>query len=113
MRTSTIDGHTVVGVNGEIDMATLPQLHNALVRAIHEHHGSVVIVDLDGVVACDDAGFGVLLGAAGRSRDAGGDLVAVCSDGPLANRLMRTGFDRAVIVVSTVRAAIDRLTTLR
>lgn len=108
VRTSLIAGFAVLGVSGEVDLATLPELHNALVRHAHEHRASIVIVDLDGVTACDDAGLGVLLGCAGLVREAGGELLAVCSDGPLRQRLARTGFDRAVQVESTIAAATAR-----
>ena len=87
---------------GEIDMATLPQLHDALLRAIVEQRGATVVVDLDGVFACDDAALGVMLGAAGRARESGGELVAVCHPGPLRSRLARNGFDRAVTVADTI-----------
>lgn len=105
-RNSTIGPCPVVSLTGEIDMATLPQLHNVLTRAIFEHRTATVIVDLDGVVVCDDAGLGVLLGAAGRARESDGDLVVVCSGGPLRSRLTRTGFDRAIMVTDTAAAAI-------
>jgi len=90
----------VLGVNGEIDLATIPRLHDALSRWLASTpEGSTVFVDIDGVYACDDTGLGVLLGAAGRVRQAGGDLVVVCSAGPMRDRLNQTRFDRAVKVV--------------
>ncbi|MEO7397166.1 MAG: STAS domain-containing protein [Ilumatobacteraceae bacterium] len=105
MRTSQIDGYEVLTACGEIDLATIPQLHNALVRHAHAHEGERVVIDLDGVSVCDDAGLGVLLGCAGRIRQAAGTMIVVCSDGPLRDRLARTGFDRAVDVRSCVAAA--------
>lgn len=95
----------VLHVSGEIDLATIPVLHSALVRFIHEHAGASFVIDLDGVLACDDSGLGVLLGAAGRARDAGGDMVVVCTDEVLRTRLVRTGFDRAVRVVASTDIA--------
>ena len=103
VRTSSVAGRPVLAIAGEIDLATVPQLHNALARAVNEH--TFVIVDLDGVYACDDTGLGVLLGAAGRAREAGGDLTVVCSAGPFRSRLARTGFDRAVNVTESVAGA--------
>lgn len=99
-------GHPLLAIAGEIDLATVPQLHNALARAINDN--ASVIVDLDGVYACDDTGLGVLLGAAGRAREAGGDLMVVCSEGPFRHRLARTGFDRAVTVTDTVSDAVTK-----
>lgn len=108
--TSTIGGCTVLGLIGEIDLATLPQLHNAISKAVSRAVGPDgaggldLVVDLDGVYACDDAALGVLLGAAGRAREAGGDLRVVCSGGALRKRLARTGFDRAIVVVGSIGA---------
>ena len=103
VRNSVVGGQLVLTVAGEIDLATVPQLHSALHRAMHGH--TLVIVDLDGVYACDDTGLGVLLGAAGRAREAGGDIAVVCSAGAIRSRLERTGFDRAVVVVESIAAA--------
>jgi anti-sigma B factor antagonist len=107
IRPTTIAGRAVVGLSGEIDLATLPRLHDALMKALSTTATPAVIVDLDGVYVCDDAALGVLLGAAGRARGAGGDMVVVCSDGALRDRLASTGFDRAVEVVATTTNAID------
>ena len=60
-----------------------------------DHAGRTVAVDLDGVDALDDTGLGVLLGAAGRARQAGGDLVVVCASEHLRARFTLTGLDRA------------------
>ena len=104
----------MLDVSGEIDMATIPRLHDALLRATNADADAdaaprqVLIVDLDGVWSCDDMGLGVLLGAAGRCRESGGDLVVVCSDGPLRDRLERTGFDRAIRVTPRLADVISR-----
>ena len=83
--------------------STLPTLRGALGRVVTEAAGAVVTVDLDEVDSLDDAGLGVILGAAGRARRSDGDLVVVCSDPDRRARLAVTGFDRAV----TVRSALD------
>jgi anti-anti-sigma factor len=69
---------------------------------IRRHPGDSVIVDLDGVDALDDAGLGILLGAAAAARQAGGDLEVVCNRPSLRERLERTRFDRAVAVRATI-----------
>ncbi len=104
-----IGGLPVLALHGEIDLATLPQLYDALGRITLKEQGQSVVVDLDGIYACDDAALGVLLGAAGRVRDGGGELVVVCSDGPLRSRLARTGFDQAIAVVGSTAAAVAAL----
>lgn len=106
VQTSIVGGLSVLDITGEIDLATLPQLHNAISRAFSGAGTPDLVIDLDGVYACDDAALGVLLGAAGRARGAGGDFRVVCSDGPLRSRLERTGFDRAVTVVGSIAALL-------
>lgn len=85
-------------LEGELDLASLPVLHDALVDLLTRSHGDTVSVDLDGVTALDDAGLGLLLGAAGRARTAGGDLVLVCTEPRLRDRFELTGLARAVEV---------------
>ena len=103
--TSTlIAGRPVIALSGPLDLATVPSLHNALATAILDHPATTIAVDLQGVEALDDVGLGVLLGAAGRARRGGGDLVVVTSDDVVRQRLALTGFDRAVTVVPSLSA---------
>jgi anti-anti-sigma regulatory factor len=44
----------------------------------------------------------LLLGAAGRARNTGGDLVVVSTEPRMRQRLIDTGFDRAVTVVESI-----------
>lgn len=90
----------VLHVSGEIDLATLPALRDQLTRAVSLHGGRTLAVDLDGLIALDDTGMGMLLGAAGRAREQGGDLVLVCTNDWLRHRFAVTGLDRAVQVLS-------------
>ena len=53
-------------------------------------------------IAIDDAALGLLLGAAARAREAGGDLELVCSNERVRARLASTRVDRCI----AVRAAI-------
>ena len=94
----------VVALSGSVDLATVPQLSTALFRLLAEHTGGRVAVDLDGVDVLDDTGLGVLLGAAGRARSAGGDVVIVIADERLRARFATTGFDCAVHVVDSLSA---------
>lgn len=92
----------VVAVEGDVDLASIGVLHGELARVLRQHPASTVVVDLDGVRALDDAGLGVLLGAAASAREADGDLEVVCTRPTLRSRLERTGFDRAVTVRATI-----------
>ena len=97
----------VVALNGDVDMATIPSLQDALNKAIARHPRLGVVVDLDGVTALDDVGLGVLLGAAGSARRIGSDLAVVCNSDRLRERLDRTGFSRAIEVRTRVRGEVD------
>lgn len=95
---TSVGDRPVLQVRGEIDLSTLPAFRDHLTRATTAHPGGVVHVDLDGVTALDDTGLGMLLGAAGRAREGGGDLVVVCTNERLRQRFAVTGLDRAVSV---------------
>jgi anti-anti-sigma factor len=98
VRRDLVAGQAVVALDGFVDLSSLPTLHGHLQTAIREHPGATVAVDLDAVRSLDDAGLGVLLGAAGRAREQGGDLVIICNDPRLRERFERTGLDRAIHV---------------
>lgn len=98
----TLGTQPVLQVSGEVDLATLPYFRDHLIRAIGQNGGSTVIVDLDGVTALDDTGFGMLLGAAGRAREQGGELAIVCTNERLRARLALTGLDRAITVLDSL-----------
>ncbi len=85
-------------LEGELDLGSVPALHNAMTRLLTDEPGRVVAVDLDGLAVIDDAGLGVLLGSAGRAREWGGDLVLVCTNQRLLDRFELTGLARAIEV---------------
>ena len=99
---SVVAGRPVVALTGSLDLATVPSLHNALATAILDHPATTIAVDLHGVEALDDVGLGVLLGAAGRARRGGGDLVVATTDEAMRQRFALTGFDRAITVTPSV-----------
>lgn len=97
-----VAGAPVVAVDGVVDLAAVGRLHSDLTRAVRRHPGTTVVVDLDAVEVLDDAGLGVLLGAAAAARDGGGDLEVVATRPPIRERLAATRFDRAVVVRDTI-----------
>ncbi|MFM2072534.1 MAG: hypothetical protein RLZZ623_2797 [Actinomycetota bacterium] len=85
-------------ISGELDLASIPEFTDAVSRLINDHVGSTVAVDLDGITVLDDTGLGVLLGAAGRARQHGGDVVLVCTGERLLERFEQSGLSRALEV---------------
>jgi len=104
-RLAVIAGKNVLALAGDLDLSTLPRFGDGLARLTAAAGTTTAVVDLDGVGYLDDAALGLLLGAAGRSRTGGGDLVVVASDDRLRRRFTGNGFDRAVRVVSAIADA--------
>ena len=104
-RLTALGTSPVLHLSGEIDLSTIPLLHDQLGRAMALHPGTTLYVDLDGVVALDDTGLGVLLGAAGRAREQAGEVVLVCTTERLLARFAQTRLDRAMSVVPRVATA--------
>jgi anti-sigma B factor antagonist len=105
LSTSTIvvGSDAVISLSGEVDLSTIPLLHDALTKALAHHPGRMLVIDLDGVTVLDDLGLGILLGAAGSARQTGADMTVVCNNMRLRERLDRTGFSRAIEVRDRVR----------
>jgi len=105
--TSTVGEMPVVAFSGSVDLSSVGVLRDHLLRATLEHPGRVLVVDLDAVDVLDDVGLGVLLGAAGRARVEGGELVVVASVERVRRRFALTGFDRAVRLASGLAEVVD------
>lgn len=105
-RVTQVGDRDVLHLSGDVDLSTLPQLHDHLVRAGALHLTATLYVDIDGLLTLDDSGLGVLLGVAGRFRERGADLVVVCNNERLRSRFALSGFDRAVSVVERITPTI-------
>ena len=97
-RSTVIGTLPVLHLSGDLDLGSLPAMHGAVTQIVTAHPGKLIAIDLDGVAVLDDAGLGVLLGAAGRAREASGDLVLVCSSQRFRARFERSGLARAIEV---------------
>ena len=102
LRRSQIGDRNVLVASGDLDLVSLPRFNDALSRLVSESPGRTVVVDVDGTGLVEDAVLGLLIGAAGRARNAGGDLVVVCTEPRMRERLAQNGFDRAVVVSTTI-----------
>jgi anti-sigma B factor antagonist len=107
-RRSYLGDLPVLALIGEVDLASVPVLGDALLDLISDERGVRVALDMDGVSALDDTGLGVILGAAARARAAGGDLVVVCSNRVLRRRFTDTRLDRAVDVADALAQVAGR-----
>ena len=79
-------------INGEIDMATGPELRQRIVQYVQYGHMNIVL-DLTNVDFVDSTGLGVLIGGLKRTRSHGGDLRCIGLTEPLKEMFKLTGLD--------------------
>lgn len=99
---SIIGTTPVLLVVGDIDLGTIPYFTQVMMSTIDEYPGQQVALDLDGVGTLDDVGLGIILGAAGRARSNGGQLIVIASGRSLNKRFAITGFDLAVKCIGSL-----------
>lgn len=103
------DAVTVLSIDGDVDLATAPQLTDAISEASAIADFTALIVDLTGVPFFASVGMTVLIEA---SRRVGADArFAVVADGPATSRPMTMmGLDRAFAIYTNLDAALKDLT---
>lgn len=79
---------SVIHLDGELDLETVPRLRRHLADAV-ERGGGEVVIDLTDCTFMDSTGLSALLNALRRLTRAGRRLTLVCADGQVL-RLMRT-----------------------
>jgi anti-anti-sigma factor len=85
----------IVGIRGEVDLLTAPELGSLLDSIISRGHASVVL-DVAGLAFMDASGLGVIASAAGGLEALGGGL-AIRSPPPLLTRLFEvTGLNEVL-----------------
>ena len=96
------DDRQVLGVRGEIDLFTAPEVKAALAGAIDAGRTRIV-VDLTETSFLDSTALGVLIGAVKRLRSRDGALTIVNVDANIAKTFEITGLDQ----IFTIRASRD------
>ena len=84
---------------GEIDLATVTSLRDAITRAMQQGARHLT-VDLDEVTYLDSSGLGTLIGAHKRLVSSGGTLTIRCAQARVLRLLTITGVDRVLTVTS-------------
>lgn len=95
-----------IEVGGEIDLATVNKLRNAVTKAINDGAHTVELV-LDQVTYIDSAGLGTLIGAHRRLSALGGELVVQCSSERVLRLFRLTGLDQVLQIRDRADAAPD------
>jgi anti-anti-sigma factor len=102
---SSIDGVSILAVNGELDTFTAPRLAEAI------NHGlatstTALVVDLSKLEFLASAGMSVLLDGH-KSAQGSGKQLYVVADGPATSRPMRLmGLDQELNLRSSLEAAL-------
>lgn len=91
-------GWTVVSVVGDVDLATMPTLHQELTGA----DGDRIALDLSGVDHLDPVTFGVLVAAALRARRRDATFAVVAPAGRPRELLAESRLDQALTVAGSL-----------
>lgn len=87
-----------IAVQGEIDIASAPELRRRLEALIKDHPGDLIEVDFAAVTFVDSSGLGALLTAQRRARAAAGDLGVSNLPANLRTVFELTGLDKILLL---------------
>jgi anti-sigma B factor antagonist len=96
----------VVGVAGEVDIATADRLRLQVIIAVLAAISPSLVIDLGGVEFCDSSGLGALVAIWRAIRADGGKLVLGRPQDRLRALLARTRLDTRITVRDNLRDAI-------
>lgn len=100
----------VVGLIGDLDLATAPEARQQLLRAVHRcADPPLVVVDLIGVDFLDAVGLGVLLAGVVVCRSRGGDLALCRAEPQVLSLLQLTRVEEILPSHSSIATAEEEL----
>ena len=108
IRSTVIEGVPVLSLDGEADLASLPQLYEQVRRFVSEHRGQQVVVDLDGVGYLDPVTVGVLVGGACRPAPPGARSTSSVPSPSVAAVFTGSGLDAAFALHARWRTPFAR-----
>jgi anti-sigma B factor antagonist len=91
----------VITVSGEVDLATSPDLDNAIIAAIESGTSSLAI-DLTDVSFMDSSGLGVVVRGLKRCREADKDLDLVITNERVLKVFGITGLDQVIPIHDSI-----------
>jgi anti-sigma B factor antagonist len=103
LSTRSCDGHAVVALRGELDLADAVAVAAALTAVAAREPG--IIVDLAGLEFIDSSGVAALARGRRQARQAGGDLVLAAPQQAVMRVLATTRLADAFFVYATVEEA--------
>jgi anti-sigma B factor antagonist len=98
-------------VAGEVDLATAPELKEALAEVV-AGGAQGVLVDLSKATFIDSTTLGVLMSAVKRLRPGGGELAIACHDANIRKIFEITLLDRVFKIFDTPGAGVEYLQEL-
>lgn len=98
-------GHTIVGVAGELDVYTAPDLEESLAGLISDGRFQLV-VDLSEVSFMDSTGLGLLIKALKWTREKSGSLDVVVATEKVRKVFTITGLEGVIPLHDTVAEAL-------
>jgi anti-sigma B factor antagonist len=111
LRTSARDGHVVVALCGDLDVAGSADAEAAITALVAR--GQYLIIDMSALDFLDCSALGALLRVQGLARRGGGDM-ALAAPRPLVRRLLAlTGNDEVFWVQASVEAAVAGVASRR
>jgi|1186.fasta_scaffold150087_2 anti-sigma B factor antagonist len=99
------NGYAVLAPEGEVDVATSPDLKAAITSTLVEG-GTHVVVDLLAVEFIDSTGLGALIGGRRRALAVNGSLSLVLGDDHLHKVFQVTGLDKVFTIFGSVEDAV-------
>jgi anti-sigma B factor antagonist len=97
-------GAVIAAVAGEIDVSTVAQFRERLLKLAD--NGGTLVVDLNRVAFVDSSGLGALVATARRVAEHGGGLYAVCAQPQPRRLLWMTGVDKRIPLAATLAGAL-------
>jgi anti-anti-sigma factor len=105
LTTQEVDGHAVVHLKGELDIATVDDLRDNL-RTARQSYGDHVILDLTDLDFMDSQGLSVIVGCHKTVTAAGGGL-ALVAPRPIVRRTLEiTGLSGRLHVFDSIEEAV-------
>jgi len=106
VRSSVLDGWTILSIEGEVDLYSAPAVRDAALAAMDSGVDHLVL-DLTDVPFMDSSGLGVIVACLKRLREMGGDLAVVSPpSSPSTKLLSLTGLDHSIATHATLDQAL-------
>jgi anti-sigma B factor antagonist len=94
------DGHTVLSITGELDLAVAPKLE-ACLNDLELGPGDTLVIDLSGLEFLDSSGLRILVMAHHRAEQEGFRFVLVRGTDPVARIFELTRMDQQLEIVAS------------